>query len=87
MKIYLDESYNVQRARDRQFISINRFVIENDRILRKRWKHIRRKYIQAGKIHASNPQHRRLVEKGIPLIGQYATSVISAVQDISRFIR
>ena len=55
MYIYLDESYNLKDRNKKQFISINGFMVLNERNLLKKWKDYRKPFtVKKRRIHASD---------------------------------
>lgn len=55
MYIYLDESYNLKDRNKKQFISINGFMVLNERSLFKKWKDYRQPFLSKNiRIHANN---------------------------------
>ncbi|MBU4421368.1 DUF3800 domain-containing protein [Patescibacteria group bacterium] len=85
MNIYLDESYNLQREKGKQFISINGFAVLNDKILRKSWKKIRKEYLSRKKrIHATDSHFEPLRKPSIKLICRHDVSALSVFQIIQQ---
>lgn len=81
MNIYLDESYNLQKTRDKMFISINGFAVLDDQVLRKRWKMVRKSYAQSKRrIHATDSRFEELREKSIKLLGRHDVNILSIFQ-------
>lgn len=81
MNIYLDESYNFQKNKGKIFISINGFAVLDDKILRKRWKVIRKPYIKMRRrIHATDSSFEKLREKSIKTLGRHDVNVLSVFQ-------
>ncbi len=81
MNIYLDESYNLQKAKGKMFISINGFsVLKADR-LRKRWQHIRKPFTKhKRRIHATDPYFEELRTKSISLLNSSDVTILSIFQ-------
>ena len=81
MNIYLDESYNLQKSKDKMFISINGFsVLKADR-LRKRWKHVRKPFTKhKRRIHATDPYFEELRTKSISLLNSSDVTILSVFQ-------
>ncbi len=81
MNIYLDESYNLQKEKGKMFISINGFAVLDDKILRKRWKNIRKPFIKfKRRIHATDSCFEKLREKSIKMLGRHDVNIISMFQ-------
>lgn len=81
MNIYLDESYNLQKEKGKMFISINGFSVLNDKVLRKRWKAMRKPYTKLGRrIHATDSQFEGLREESLKLLGGHDANVLSVFQ-------
>lgn len=80
MNVYLDESYNLQRNRGKVFISINGFAVLNDKLLRKRWKQVRKKFVGKRRIHATDSSFVGLRAKSIKLLGSHDVAVLSVFQ-------
>lgn len=81
MNIYLDESYNLQRAKGKLFISISGFAVFNDKTLRKRWQAVRKPYLQSKRrIHATDSQFVELKERSIRLLGRHDVNILSVFQ-------
>ena len=83
MYIYLDESYNLQKKKGRQFISISGFIVDNDLALLKKWKIARQDYLKLGKrIHAADSNFSKLRIQSLRVLKQQRSGVISMFQDI-----
>jgi len=80
MNIYLDESYNFQKNKGKQFLSINGFAVLNDKVLRKRWRQIRRQYTGRYRIHANDQRFKELRKKSSNLLSRRDLTVISVFQ-------
>ncbi len=83
MKIYLDESYNLQKRFGKTFISINGFAVLDAVRLRKRWKTIRKPYTKhKRRIHATDPYFQKLRAKSIKLMKTHNVAAVSVFQEI-----
>lgn len=81
MNLYLDESYNLQKSRGKMFISINGFTVLDDKILRKRWRAIRKPFAKIKRrIHATDSRFEKLREKSITLLGRHDVNILSMFQ-------
>ncbi len=81
MNIYLDESYNLQKEKGKMFISINGFSVLNDKILRKRWKVLRKPYTKLGRrIHATDSEFENLRNASIQLFLKNDANILSVFQ-------
>ena len=81
MNIYLDESYNLQRKRGKMFISINGFAVLDEKILRKKWKNIRKPYTKLRRrIHATDSRFEGLRKESIKLLGRHDVNILSVFQ-------
>lgn len=81
MNIYLDESYNFQKEKGKMFLSINGFSVLDDKILRKRWKTIRKPYTKLGRrIHATDSEFKNLREESLKLLGGHDAIILSLFQ-------
>jgi len=81
MNIYLDESYNLQKNKGKMFISINGFAVLDDKVLRKRWKNIRRPYTKIKRrVHATDSCFEKLREKSIKMLGRHDVNILSIFQ-------
>ena len=78
MNIYLDESYNLQKINGKMFISINGFTVLNEKILRKKWKLIRKPYTKLRRrIHANDSKFEGLRDESIKLLGRHDVNILS----------
>ncbi len=83
MNIYLDESYNLQKTRGKMFVSINGFAVFDDRLLRKRWKIVRKDYVRSKRrVHATDSYFEELRKKSLKLLNRNDISVFSVFQVI-----
>ncbi|MSU75369.1 MAG: hypothetical protein EXS55_02545 [Candidatus Magasanikbacteria bacterium] len=81
MKIYLDESYNLQKAHGKMFISINGFTVLKAKRLRNRWKHFRKPYTKhKRRIHATDPYFEELRTKSLLLLNTHDVAIASVFQ-------
>ena len=81
MFIYLDESYNLKDRSKKQFISINGFMVLDERILFKRWKDYRQPFLtKKRRIHASDKMFDDLRIKVLKIIGRPDLTLLSAFQ-------
>ena len=81
MNIYLDESYNLQKDKGKMFISINGFAVLDDKVLRKRWKAIRKPFTKLKRrIHANDTRFQELREKSIKMLGRHDVNILSMFQ-------
>lgn len=80
MNIYLDESYNLQRTKGKQFISINGFAVLDDKILRKRWKDLRKPYLMKKRIHATDSRFQSLSDQSVKILGRHDLTILSIFQ-------
>lgn len=81
MNIYIDESYNFQKSRGKQFISINGFTVLDDKALRKDWKQIRRPYLKHHRrIHAADLSFKKLQLKSVKFLNNHDICIISVFQ-------
>ncbi len=87
MYIFLDESYNLENRNKKQFISINGFLVLDEKALFKRWKEYRKPFIQnRGRIHAKEKFFDKLRLKALRLIERndlVLLTVFQAAQEIS----
>jgi hypothetical protein len=69
MYIYLDESYNLKDRNKKQFISINGFLVLDERPIFKEWKKARKPFAKAGRrIHAKERYFSGLRPKAIDAV-------------------
>ncbi|MFA5127658.1 MAG: DUF3800 domain-containing protein [Patescibacteria group bacterium] len=81
MNIYLDESYNLQKNKGKMFISINGFAVLDDKVLRKRWKIVRKDYLKMKRrIHATDSRFEDLRGKSIKMLGRHDVNILSIFQ-------
>lgn len=81
MKIYLDESFNLQKERGKMFISINGFAVLNDTVLKKRWKTIRKIFAKSKRrIHAADSYFEQLRKRSIKLLCKEEVTILSVFQ-------
>lgn len=81
MNIYLDESYNFQKEKGKMFISINGFSVLDDKVLRKRWKTIRKSYTKLGRrIHATDSEFEGLRKETLHLLYGHDANILSVFQ-------
>jgi len=80
MNIYLDESYNLQKKNGKMFISINGFFVLNDKILRKKWKKIRKEFCWKRRIHATDSYFDSLRIKSLKLIKRHDLTILTVFQ-------
>ena len=81
MYIYLDESYNLKDRSKKQFISINGFMVLDERILFKRWKDYRQPFLSKNiRIHANNKIFNELRIKALKIIGRSDLTLLSSFQ-------
>jgi hypothetical protein len=81
MNIYLDESYNLQKEKGKLFISINGFVVLDEKILRKRWRGVRKPFAKLKRrIHATDSTFDELKIKSIKMLGRHDVSILSIFQ-------
>lgn len=87
MYIYLDESYNLKDRNKKQFISINEFMVLDEKPLFKEWKKIRRPFAKKKRrIHAADSYYDALRPKALEIINKKAdlniVSVFQVLQEI-----
>lgn len=81
MFIYLDESYNLKDRSKKQFISINGFMVLDERNLFKRWKDYRQPFTaKKRRIHASDKMFDKLRIKVLKIIGKPDLTLLSSFQ-------
>lgn len=81
MYIYLDESYNLKDRSKKQFISINGFMVLDERGLFKKWKDCRRLFsIKKRRIHATDNFFDKLRFKALELVDRHDLILLSAFQ-------
>ena len=81
MYIYLDESYNLKDRNKKQFISINGFMVLDERNLFKKWKDCRQSFsIKKRRIHATDNFFNKLRFKAIELVDRHDLILLSAFQ-------
>ena len=81
MYIYLDESYNLKDRNKKQFISINGFMVLNERNLLKKWKDYRKPFtVKKRRIHASDKMFDDLRIKVLKIIGRPDLTLLSSFQ-------
>lgn len=81
MNIYIDESYNLQKDKGKIFISINGFAVLDEKILRKRWRAVRKPYAKSRRrIHATDSHFDGLREVSIKMLGRHDVNILSVFQ-------
>ncbi|MDP3043782.1 MAG: DUF3800 domain-containing protein [bacterium] len=81
MYIYLDESYNLKDRSKKQFVSINGFMVLDERSLFKRWKNYRQPFLSKNiRIHANNKIFDKLRIKALKMIGRPDLTLLSSFQ-------
>ncbi len=82
MYIYLDESYNLKDRDKKQFISINGFMVLDEKSLFKEWKKIRRPFLlKRRRIHATDSYFDALKQKVLGIINKKADlNIVSVIQ-------
>lgn len=86
MNIYIDESYNLQKGKGKQFISINGFAVsvKDEKSLRRSWREVRKQYADKGRIHAHDSRFENLRQPSIRVLAEYQKGIFSAFQLINK---
>ena len=81
MYIYLDESYNLKDRNKKQFISINGFMVLNEKNLFKKWKDYRQPFLSKNiRIHANNKIFNKLRIKALKIVNRPDLTLLSSFQ-------
>ncbi len=81
MYIYLDESYNLKNRNKKQFISINGFMVLNEKSLFKKWKDCRKPFLFKNiRIHANNKIFNKLRAKALKIVNRPDLTLLSSFQ-------
>lgn len=83
MYIYLDESYNLKDRDKKQFISINGFLVLDEKSLLKEWKRIRLPFVEEKRrIHANEKHFNKLRPRVKSLLKRNDLIILSVFQVI-----